>query len=109
MNAEVPEKAALDVQTDRVLAHLARMRRRGGEVAVSVLPAARHLAAQLRVQFPGRGRDNARVLAAAASVLAAVENWLSEHDGRPELVGPVLLDVLGYAAEDLNQDRRNSG
>ena len=109
MNAEIPEKAALDVQTDQVRAHLAAMRRRGGEIAVNALLTARHLAAQLRMQFPGRDRDNARALAATASVLSAVDDWLSEHDVRPELIGPVLLDVLGYAAEDLNQDRRNSG
>jgi hypothetical protein len=88
-------------------AHLAAMRGRGGAIAVGVLPAARHLAAQLRVQFPGRDKDTARVLAAAASVLSAIEGWLAENDAMPELIGPVLLDVLGYAAEDLNQDERN--
>lgn len=102
-------KATLDAQTDQVLAHLAQMRRRGGAVAVGVLPSARHLAAQLRVQFPGRDKDIARVLAAAASVLSAIEGWLSESGARPELIGPVLLDVLGYAAEDLNQDGSDAG
>ena len=102
-------KAALDAQTDQVLAHLAAMRRRGGAIAVKVLPAARHLAAQLRVSFPGQEKDTARVLAAAASVLSAIEGWLSENDARPELIGPVLLDVLGYAAEDLNRDGSDAG
>jgi hypothetical protein len=99
-------QAALEAQTDQVLAHVAAMRKRRGGVAVAVLPAARHLAAQLRVQFPGQDKHNARVLAAAASMLAGLEDWLAGHGAQPELIGPVLLDVLGYAAEELNQDRR---
>jgi hypothetical protein len=102
-------KAALDAQTDQVLAHLAAMRRRGGAIAIGTLPAAWHMAAQLRVQFPGRDKDTARVLAAAAAVLFAIEGWLSENKARPELIGPVLLDVLGYAADDLNQDGSDAG
>ena len=105
-------KAALDAHTGQVLAHLAAMRRQGGAIAVGVLPAARYLAAQLRVQFPGRDKDTAQVLAAAASVLSAIEGWLAENGARPELIGPVLLDVLdvlGYAADDLNQDGSDAG
>jgi hypothetical protein len=99
-------KAALDAHTGQVLAHVAAVRRRGGAVAAGILPSARHLAAQLRVQFPGRDKESARALAAAASVLSAIEGWLSEQGARPELIGPVLPGVLGYAAEDLNQDGR---
>jgi hypothetical protein len=99
-------RAALDARTDQALAHLAATRRRGGTRTEKILPAARDLAAALRVQFPGRDKDNARVLAAAASMLAGLEHALADGGGRPELIAPVLLDVLGYAAEDLNQDGR---
>jgi hypothetical protein len=98
-------KAALDAWSSRVLEQVAAMRRQGGTVAAVVLPLARNFAAQMRAQFPGRDKDNARVLTAAASMLAGLEDALAERGARPELIGPALLNVLGFAAEDLNQDK----
>jgi hypothetical protein len=97
------EKIALDARADQVLAGLADMRGRGGEYGAAVLPLARGVAGVLRAQFPGRDAVNARVLAAVLSELAGLGCALGESGTVPDEAAPVLLDVLCYAADDLNR------
>jgi hypothetical protein len=97
-------KAALDAHADQVLAGLAGARRQGGELTGRVLPLTRELARQLRVQFPGRGAEAARVLVTVASELAALGRQLTEAGMAPQAITPVLVNVLCYAAEELNRE-----
>jgi hypothetical protein len=97
------DRTALEAQTDQALAHLAATRGKGGRLTEITVGVARDFAAALRVQFPGRDRQNARVLAAAASMLAGLESTLTERGAQPGMTAPILLNVLGYAADDLNR------
>ena len=104
MSAETPGKAALDARTDQVLAAMAEARGRGGEFAVLAGPVAGALVGRLRVQFPGRDKETARLLAAVALELGLAEDALEQRGARSETIAPVLLSVLAYVAGDLNQD-----
>jgi hypothetical protein len=96
-------KAALDARTDQVLAGMADVRRRGGKLASAALPLARSITRRLRVQFPGRDAENARVLAAVASALRDLDHAAAERGADPAMLTSGLLHVLGLAADDLNQ------
>jgi hypothetical protein len=97
------EKVALDAHTDQVLAGLADARRDGGEFTTRVLPLSRSLAGVLRVQFPGQDRELARVLVAVASELAGLDCQLTEAGMAPGEVAPALVNVVCFAADDLNR------
>lgn len=96
-----PGKPALDAQTDQALAEAEETLARPNEMTTAMLPVARNLAAAIRVQFPGQDETTARVLMAAASMLAGLEDNLMK--GRPEAIGLILVDVLGFAAVDLHR------
>ena len=99
-----PGKAALDARADRVMADLAGARGQFGEYETAVRGLAGDLAGVLRVQFPGRDAETARVLATVLSELAGLGRELGESETVPDEAAPVLLDVLCLAADDLNQD-----
>ena len=97
-------KVALDAHADQVLAGLADVRRQGGEFTERVLPLTRELVGQLRAQFPGWGVEAARVLVAVASELAALDRQLTQAGMAPQAITPTLVNVLCYAAEELNRE-----
>ena len=97
-------KAALDAHADQVLAGLAEAGREGSEFTGRILPLTRELAGQLRAQFPGRGAETARVLVTVASELAALDRQLTEAGMAPQEITPVLVNVVCYAAEELNRE-----
>jgi hypothetical protein len=90
-------------------AGLADTRRRGGRLTSAALPLARSITRRLRVQFPGRDAENARVLAAVASALRDLERAAAGRGADPAMLTPGLLHVLGLAADDLNQASRGKG
>lgn len=95
-------RAALEAATDQALAFLAEKRAEYGEADPLPL-AGRKVAGRLRVQFPGRARENARVLAAASLVLNDLAEFLGGYGAPPEVVRDAVLLVLGFAAGDLDQ------
>ena len=97
-------KAALDAHADQVLAGLADARRQGGEFTGRILPLTRELTGQLRTQFPGRGAETARVLVTVASELAALDQQLTEAGMAPQEITPVPVNVVCYAAGELNRE-----
>ena len=96
------DRAALGASTDQVLALLAAKRAEYGE-ADAVLVAGCRVAGNLRVQFRGRDKENARVLAAASEMLADLAAYLAGKETAAELVPDALLMVLGFTADDLNR------
>lgn len=96
------DRVALEAHTGQVLADLGQARREGRAVRDYVLPCARTLAGRLREEFPGRDQDSARVLASASSSLSGLGDLLAECGTPEKLIAPVLLEVLGFTAAELD-------
>jgi hypothetical protein len=103
-------REALEALTDEGLEQGAEVRGSfaGGELGetltVPLTRAAGVFAAEVRLEFPGRDRENARVLAAVAAKLDAAGERLADAGLGPGETVTALLAILSLAADDLNQD-----
>lgn len=104
-----PGKAALDAHTDQLLAKARDLRAAPPPEVARVLPVAAKLAARMREQFPGQEETVARVMVTATGYLAQIGIWMGEKDVPVEVALPMLANIFGLTAGDLNEGVQGGG
>lgn len=97
MDAQLPPKAALDAETDQMLAMIRDNRLSHAPLTTGL---AEGLADQIREQFgPGSGR----IVMAVAQAVGCIEKVMREDHGVPMTVGHLLV-ITALAAEQLERE-----